>query len=118
MQLPIRKEGSITIASLTGQIDSVNATDLERSLMQLLADNPKQLLIDCSQLTYINSAGLRVFLLVAKQLENCPAALAFCSLDNNVKMVFETIGFDRILTIYPDLPTAITGMNAAQVEAA
>lgn len=118
MQLPTRKEGSITIASLIGQIDSVNAPELERSLMQLLDDDSPQLLIDCSHLDYINSAGLRVFLLAAKRLENLPGALAFCSLDDNIKMIFETIGFDRVLTVYPDVPAAIVGMKTAQAKAA
>ena len=118
MKLPTLKEGSITIASLHGQIDSVNAADLERDVMQLLDDGVDRLLLDCSQLDYINSAGLRVFLLAAKRLENGPGALAFCSLDPNVKMVFETIGFDRILTLYPDKFTALAGMNSAVAKAA
>lgn len=118
MQLPIQKEGSITIAFLRGQIDSVNAADLERDVMQLLDEGTERLLLDCSQLDYINSAGLRVFLLAAKRLEGGSGSLAFCSLDPNVKMVFETIGFDRILTIYPDKSAALAGMNSAVAKAA
>lgn len=118
MHLPTRKEGSITIASLIGQIDSVNAPELERSLMQLLDGDTQHLLIDCSGLEYINSAGLRVFLLSAKRLENQPGALAFCSLNDNIRMIFETIGFDRVLTVYPDATSAIIGMKSAQAKAA
>ncbi|TLD71443.1 STAS domain-containing protein [Phragmitibacter flavus] len=118
MQLPIHQEGNITVASLTGQIDSVSAVDLERDIMLLLDQNTKSLLLDCSELDYINSAGLRVFLLAAKRLEQSAGSLAFCSLDSNVLMVFETIGFDRILTIYPDKSAALAGMNSATAKAA
>lgn len=86
--------------------------------MLLLEDNSKHLLLDCSALDYINSAGLRVFLLAAKRLEQGTGKLAFCSLDPNVRMVFETIGFDRILTLYPDKSAALAGMNAATAKAA
>jgi len=118
MQLPIEQNGSITIASLSGQIDSVNAGELENDIMHLLDGGTLRLLLDCADLEYINSAGLRVFLLAAKRLEQSSGQLAFCTLDANVLMVFQTIGFDRILTIYADKNAALEGMNAASAKAA
>ncbi|MCE9519346.1 MAG: STAS domain-containing protein [Verrucomicrobia bacterium] len=108
--------GSMTIVNLGGDVDSVSASELETRIMSLLDGGVKNLLIDCSHLTYINSAGLRVFLLAAKQLST-EGALAFCGLVPNVRLVFETIGFDRILTIYLDRATALSSMNTAATSA-
>lgn len=118
MNLPIEQSGAITVACLSGQIDSVNAAELENHVMHLLDAGTKHLLLDCSDLTYINSAGLRVFLLAAKRLEQNDGQLAFCSLLENVRTIFETIGFDRILTLYPDKDSALEGMDLASVKAA
>lgn len=118
MKLPIEKSGRITIVSLVGQVDSVNAADLEQDVMHLLDGDVQHLLLDCSRLSYINSAGLRVFLLAAKRLEQSGGQFAFCGLDPNVRLVFETIGFDRILTLYPDKTIALEGMNQASAKAA
>ncbi len=107
----------ITTAHLGGQVDSVVATDLENRVTALLNRGTQNLLLDCSELTYINSAGLRVFLLAAKQLQH-RGVLAICSLTPAVRLVFETIGFDRILTIYPDRDTAFRQMVNAVPSAA
>lgn len=109
--------GTVNIVNLGGEVDSVKASELESHVMRLLDGGVKTLLIDCTNLSYINSAGLRVFLLAAKQLIH-GGALAFCGLVPNVRLVFETIGFDRILTIHPDRASALRAMSAFAPQAA
>lgn len=104
--------GEITIVRLGGQVDSVKAVELENLTMQLLDGDVKALLLDCAEMDYINSAGLRVFLLAAKRLDQAGLALAFCGLMPNVQMIFETIGFDRILTVYANREAALEKMQA------
>jgi anti-anti-sigma factor len=101
----------LSIAKLTGHVDTLNAGELEGSLLSLAESGTKQLLVDCTKLEYINSAGLRVFLLVAKRMESQGGACAFCGLSPNVKLVFETIGFDRILTVYDTREAALEAMQ-------
>jgi anti-anti-sigma factor len=47
----------------------------------------------------VNSAGLKVFLLAAKRLEPLGGKLVLCSLAPSVLMIFEMIGFTRIMKI-------------------
>lgn len=101
----------LSIASLSGHVDTLNAGELENSLLALADHGEKQLLVDCTRLDYINSAGLRVFLLAAKRMESLGGICAFCGLTPNVKLVFETIGFDRILTVHPDRNTALSALR-------
>jgi anti-anti-sigma factor len=111
MTLETETLNSLSIAKLTGHVDTLNAAELESSLLALAESGPKQLLVDCTALEYINSAGLRVFLLVAKRMEAHAGTCAFCGLSPNVKLVFETIGFDRILTVYETRETALARMR-------
>ena len=108
----------LSIVQISGHVDTLNAAELENSLVALAESSPKQLLVDCTKLEYINSAGLRVFLLVAKRTETHGGACAFCGLSPNVKLVFETIGFDRILTVHPTRETALAVMQPASAAAA
>jgi len=110
--------GDITVASLNGQVDSVTSADLETQVMAILDRGVKALLLDCGNMAYINSAGLRVFLLAAKRLETEAGSLAFCGLAANVRMIFETIGFDRILTLYGTREEALAGMGMERAQAA
>lgn len=102
---------SLSVAKLGGHVDTLNAAELESSLLALAESGEKQLLVDCTKLDYINSAGLRVFLLVAKRMESQSGACAFCGLSQNVKLVFETIGFDRILTVHDTREGALALMQ-------
>lgn len=104
------QENHVIVANLGGEVDSITSSELEKRVLSLLDGGAKNLLLDCTRLSYINSAGLRIFLLAAKQLDG-RGSLAFCGLAPNVRFVFETIGFDRILTIHPDRATAIKAMN-------
>jgi anti-anti-sigma factor len=101
----------LSIAKISGHVDTLNAAELESSLLTLADSGAKQLLVDCTKLDYINSAGLRVFLLVAKRMESLGGACAFCGLSQNVKLVFETIGFDRILTVHDTRDGALALMQ-------
>ncbi len=107
----------LAIAKLSGHVDTLNAAELEGSLLALAETEPKQLLVDCTSLEYINSAGLRVFLLVAKRMESGGGACAFCGLSPNVKLVFETIGFDRILAVHDTRETALASLRAVEAAA-
>ncbi len=102
---------ALTLVQLSGHVDTLNAAELESSFLALAESSVKQLLVDCTRLDYINSAGLRVFLLVAKRMEAHGGICAFCGLSPNVKLVFETIGFDRILTVHPTRETALALMQ-------
>lgn len=109
------QNGRVTVASIVGKVDSVQAAELESRVMAILERGVRLLLFDCERLDYINSAGLRVFLLAAKHLTP-DGALAFCSLTPNVKLVFKTIGFDRILTLFDTREAALLHLSSGPAE--
>ena len=107
--------GRVTVAAIVGKVDSVRATELESRVMAILDRGVRHLLLDCERLEYINSAGLRVFLLAAKHLSP-DGSLAFCGLNPNVKLVFKTIGFDRILNLFDTRESALNHLLSGQAE--
>lgn len=112
MTIQVEECGGVTVVNLGGEVDSIQAVELENRVMGMLGHGVKNLLLDCSALEYINSAGLRVFLLAAKQLAP-DGTLAFCGLAPNVRLVFETIGFDRILSVFDTRAAALARIAPA-----
>ncbi len=102
---------NLSIARIGGHVDTLNAGELESSLLALADSGIHQLLLDCCRLDYINSAGLRVFLLVTKRMESHGGHCSFCGLVPNVRLVFETIGFDRILTLHDTREAALAQLQ-------
>ena len=55
--MTIEQENSegLSIAKLSGHVDTLNAAELESSLLALTESGTKQLLVDCTPLEYIKS---------------------------------------------------------------
>jgi anti-anti-sigma factor len=100
--------------SLRGEITSASASQLERTLAELLAKGPPpRWLLDLGDLLFTSSAGLRVFLTFAKRTKTAGGRLAFCNVRPAVAEVFEVSGFTQILTIAPDAAAAAVLLGAA-----
>jgi anti-anti-sigma factor len=95
-----------------GRLDSQTAPLLQERMLGCIDDAPS-VLVDCSQLDYVSSAGLRVFLMGAKRCKQIQREFAICGLQDAVKEVFEISGFLSILTWYPDRTQAQQALTAA-----
>ena len=92
-----RKNGAVVLG-LNGRVDASNASVLEQRVLALLDAGETRLVIDCAQLQYISSAGLRVLLVAAKRLSNS-GKLALAALNNQIRDVFDIAGFSSIFQI-------------------
>lgn len=95
-----------------GRLDSRTAPMLQEHLLGRIESSPS-VLVDCSRLDYVSSAGLRVFLMGAKRCKQAGREFAICSLQDTVKEVFEISGFLSILTCYADRKKALQGISGA-----
>jgi anti-anti-sigma factor len=101
MQIQEEKQEDILILTISEHLDTVSAPIFETRLLGLIDRGARKVLVDCGPLEYVNSAGLKVFLLAAKKLETLGGKLVLCALAPSVLMIFEMIGFTRIMTIVP-----------------
>jgi len=89
-----------TIVSLKGRLDATTATSLEQVFDELIKNGQTKVLVECIELEYISSAGLRVLLAGAKLFKKESGEIALAGLSPNVKQVFEISGFTSIFPIY------------------
>ena len=82
-------ENQVLTVNIEGKIDSYSAEKVEKELLCLLEESgAKSVVLDCKGLTYIASAGLRVFLKIGKQVE-----LSIINVSREVYEVLELTGF-------------------------
>lgn len=99
MKTEIKQEGTQTIVTLEGRLDTTNAKDFETAIQPLLlGDNPNILLV-CDNFSYISSSGLRLFLILQKSVITRHGSLAIKGLKPEIKEVFDMTGFSSIFTI-------------------
>ena len=101
MQIQEDQQGDIFILTISDHLDTSTSTMFETRLLGSIDRGERLILVDCAPLEYVNSAGLKVFLLAAKKLETVGGKLVLCALAPAVMMIFEMIGFTRIMKIVP-----------------
>jgi anti-sigma B factor antagonist len=91
-----KDENNLTI-KLAGRLDTTTAPEMEEELKKSL-DGVTTLAIDCTELEYISSAGLRV-LLSAQKIMNKQGNMIIRNASDEIKEIFDITGFSDILTI-------------------
>ena len=120
MSIEIRQEeaGDFRILALAGRLDTETSADLELALQDLQVAGATRFLIDLAEISYVSSAGLRVLLALAKQLEGGRGTLRLCALNDAVKQVFDVAGFSRMFAIFPSRTAALGSSVPAAAAAA
>ena len=104
--------GGALVAKASGRVDGGNAKDFQDALETMLKDNVNTFVLNLENLSYISSAGLRVILMVAKQLQGKSAKFGMCSLSDSINEVFQISGFDKIIPTHPTQAEAISSLGA------
>jgi anti-sigma B factor antagonist len=91
-------EGTMT-ARLVGRLDTPAAADVSREIQPLLDHADKTLVLDCSELTYISSSGLRIFLTIRKTAAARGGQVVIEGLSNEIRQVFMMTGFLQLFEI-------------------
>ncbi len=95
-QLDYRMDGDKLVFALKGHIDSANAGETENAIAQLRQENPADaIVVDCEDLIYISSAGLRVILRLKKAVKDT----SLINVSAEVYDVFEMTGFTEMMDI-------------------
>jgi anti-anti-sigma factor len=91
-------EGAVVVA-LDGRVDANTMQRFERAVEVLTKGCEAAMILDCRNLDYISSAGLRVVLALAKTLRQNGAELGICAVSEPVRKVFNVSGFDQIIPV-------------------
>jgi len=107
--LTIDRDGGPVLLHVAGRIDSSNAWDFDRSLQGHLRSADKVLVMDCDNLRYISSAGLRVILTLARRFKP-PKKFALTALSREIAEILRISGFDQIISIYATSEEAVAAL--------
>ena len=98
------------ILSLSGKLYATTAKTFEDRILGVINGGTQRLVVDLSQLDYVSSSGLRVFIIAAKRLQTVDGKIVLCSMKDHVRQVFDLAGFSSMLSIYGSRDEAIKGL--------
>ena len=88
-------EGKI-VAILSGELDTAAAQETEQALQPLLKSEGRDIVIDCTDLEYIASSGLRILLSILKQAKSVGSRVILKNVNEVVRDVLDLTGFISI----------------------
>jgi anti-anti-sigma factor len=99
MELTEQKKENHVVIGIHGRLDTTNYSQLEKKLMDLIDSGSNRILVDCKNMDYVSSSGLRVFLMALKKITQAGGKFMLCSLQENIREIFEISGFSSIFEI-------------------
>ena len=112
MKVTIERDGDTLVAMAEDRVDGTNASEFQQALEAAISDADRIVILDCDQLSYISSAGLRVILLTARALQRQNSKFAVCSLSEQIREVFEISGFDKIIPVHETRADALGALSS------
>jgi len=110
MEISAEKDQKGVVVCVTGRMDAVSSPAFEKAVDAWLEKGETMIVVDCCNLEYISSSGLRSILTVAKKLKTRNGKILLASLTSVVKEVFEISGFSTIIPIYDSLEGAMADL--------
>lgn len=102
-------QNEIVLIQVEGEVDAHTARELDRTLLDLLAEGHSRLLLDASQMGFISSAGLRAIVFAQRDAQRRGGEVRVCGLDAQLRYILETARLDECLKLRASCREAMEG---------
>jgi anti-sigma B factor antagonist len=109
MNVVVTTQDEHLVVTLQGRLDTTQADAVEKKIIEILDQNHNYIIFDCTEMDYISSSGLRIFLIAQKRMMATAGQLKLCNLQAGIQEIFDMSGFSMIFNIFPDLESALNG---------
>ena len=95
-------DSAVQVLSPVGILDGTRAEEIRAEVKRALGQGAKTLLMDLKETTFVDSSGLGTLVSVLKMVRSQEGEMYICSINPQVKMLFELTSMDRVFGIYED----------------
>ena len=99
MKTEIVESGNQVIAKFIGRLDTAAAVQTSEDVKPLLEAEQKEIVLDCTELEYISSSGLRIFLSIRKEAGAHGSKVIVRNINDDIRQVFMMTGFVSLFEI-------------------
>ena len=99
MKTEILKEGNQLVARFSGRLDTAAAVQTAEDIKPLLEAANAEIILDCTDLEYISSSGLRIFLTIRKEAAAHSSKIIVRNINADIRQVFVMTGFVSLFEI-------------------
>jgi len=96
------QEDGADIIALIGEIDASSSIELDLAIAKSVGEGFRKILVDCSALEYISSAGLGVFMSYIEEFKDRQIRMVLFGMNDKVANTFSILGLNELLQIGKD----------------
>jgi anti-sigma B factor antagonist len=94
------------VLPLEGEIDLHVSPEVAASLRAMIANKPKQLVVDLGKVTFFDSSGLAVLIQAMQTVQGYGGKFVLANVQPSVLHIFEIARLDQVFQILPDVDSA------------
>ena len=99
MEINIEKQNEIVTVYLNGRLDTLAAQEVSKQMESLAENASGTIIMDCTEMSYISSSGLRIFLTLRKAAAEKGGKVIVRGISNDIRSVFMMTGFLNLFEI-------------------
>ena len=102
------------VISLSGEVDLYTAPEFKQQLLEVIGQGGKEVVVDFTNTTFIDSTTLGVLVGGVKRLRTNDGRLSLVCSDRNITKIFEITGLDKVFEIYATRDDAVSSLGVPQ----
>nr|WP_221380487.1 STAS domain-containing protein [Actinoplanes polyasparticus] len=110
LQLSARAGRACTVVSVGGELDMDTAAELHDFLQEVADTGAVQVVLDCAELSFMDSSGLGIFLVWFKELQGRGGRLCVAAVQDTVAYVLRVSAVEQVLDVYDTVDAAEAGV--------
>jgi anti-sigma B factor antagonist len=99
LELTVADDDGETVVTAAGELDINTAPELREQLARLVNEGARQIVVDLTKVSFVDSTALSVLVSALKRLRQAGGDLELASPNPSVRRVFEITGLTRLFTI-------------------
>jgi len=112
MNITINDADGVTIARLSGRLDTANVNQVEQSFTSTIVPKGQHTVVDLTEVSFIASLGIRMLLTVARALGRNRAQFVLFGAAPIVMEILETTAISEIIPVFGTEAEALTALSA------
>jgi anti-sigma B factor antagonist len=107
MNIEVTQQGDIQIMHCGGSLDADTVPAFKKVAFDLVGTGAKRIVIDCMNLTFIDSMGLGVLISLLRRVRSRDGDVKVAALSDEVRTIFEITRLHRLFEVCADWNTAV-----------
>lgn len=111
LDIVVGQEGDVAVVNVMGPVDSATLEIFREKVEPVCAHPGAKVLLDCRELTYLNSRSIGLLMKFHRSLMMSRGRLALCALNAKLVRTLDLLQIGKALSIYPTREEALAALR-------